>query len=253
MDYAQIINCRGSAPNPGRRTCTAMSTTLLPCVELTTGPAPELTIVWLHGLGADGHDFEPIVAELGLPFSARFVFPHAPVRPITINQGLPMRAWFDILTFERGGREDLDAIRDSARRVTALIERERTSGFSASQIVLAGFSQGAALALHLGLRLPERLAGIIALSGFLAVPQLLASEQQVANARTPIFMAHGVVDPIVELAFAESSLATLRGLGHTPEWHTYPMAHAVCADEIDDIARWLSARARETRGPKAPG
>jgi phospholipase/carboxylesterase len=219
-----------------------MSAPLLPCVELATGPAPALAIVWLHGLGADGHDFEPIVGELTLPFAARFVFPHAPIRPISINQGLPMRAWFDILSFERGGPEDIAAIRDSAERVSALIERERASGFAPSQIVLAGFSQGAALALHLGLRYPERLAGIAALSGFLAVPELLAVERHAANATTPIFMAHGVGDPIIDLAFAEHSLTALQRLGYTPEWHTYAMAHGLCGQEIADISHWLTAR-----------
>lgn len=242
MDYAQIIKStdtgHGSAPRAA-----AVTEPLLPCVEVTTGPAPELAIVWLHGLGADGHDFEPIVAQLGLPFAARFVFPHAPVRPITINQGLPMRAWFDILTLAGGGREDVAAIRDSARRVAALIERERARGFAPGQIVAAGFSQGGALALHVGLRYPCRLAGILALSAFLVMPESLAAEGHAADAAAPIFMAHGSDDPIIGLPLAERALAELRRHGYAPEWHTYAMGHAVCGAEIADIARWLTARA----------
>ena len=219
-----------------------MRSPLLPCVEIETGLSPELVVIWLHGLGADGHDFEPIVPELELPFAARFVFPHAPRRPITINQRLPMRAWFDILTIERGGPEDVAAIRDSALAVEALIERERAAGFSARQIVLAGFSQGGALALHTGIRFEETLAGILALSAFVVMPQTLAAERHTANAATPIFMAHGLEDPIIEIGFAESSLEVLRAHGYTPEWHTYTMAHAVCAAEIEDVSAWLAAR-----------
>lgn len=224
-----------------------MSEPPLPCVELATGPDPELAIIWLHGLGADGHDFAPIVAQLHLPFAARFVFPHAPVRPITINQGLPMRAWFDIRSFDRRGPEDITSLRESARQVNALIERERSSGFDAQQIVVAGFSQGGALALHTGLRYPQMLAGILVLSGFLVAPATLAAERHAANATTPIFMAHGSDDPIIGLEFAQSSLAALRHLGYAPEWRTYRMAHAVCGEEIVDIARWLTARAGPIR------
>ena len=223
-----------------------MNEAILPSVELVTGPAPRLSIIWLHGLGADGHDFEPIAVELGLPFAARFVFPHAPVRPITINQGLPMRAWFNVATLDRAGFEDVDGIRASARLVTALVDRERASGFEAERIVLAGFSQGAALALHAGLRYPDRLAGILALSGFLVMADTLASERHAANAATPIFLAHGVDDPIVALRLAEISLTRLLRLGYSPEWHTYPMGHAVCGPEIGDIARWLAAQAAGT-------
>ena len=243
MDYAQIINTMLGIQSPRRCADRPMSEALLPCVELTTGAAPELAIVWLHGLGADGHDFEPIVPELGLPFTARFVFPHAPVRPITINQRIPMRAWFDILTFERGGSEDVAAIRSSARSVTALIERERANGFEPEQIVLAGFSQGGALALHTGLRYAERLGGILVLSAFLVLAGTLERERAAANVDVPIFMAHGLADPVIEIGFAEASRDALVELGYAPDWHTYPMGHAVCGPEIVEISRWLAARA----------
>ncbi len=208
-------------------------------IEVETGEKPRLSVVWLHGLGADGHDFEPIVPELRLPFAARFVFPHAPVRPITINGGLPMRAWFDILTLERGGREDAAAIAASAAAVAQLIDAERARGFAPAQIVLAGFSQGGALALHLGLRYPQRLAGIAALSAFVPLASQLADEARSEYADLPIFMAHGTQDNVIELPFAELGRDQLLTAGFAPRWHSYAMAHAVCAEEIADIAVWL--------------
>jgi phospholipase/carboxylesterase len=212
-------------------------------IEVETGPQPLLSVIWLHGLGADAHDFEPIIAQLALTFPARFIFPHAPVRPITINGGMPMRAWFDILTFSRDGPEDLAAIRESAAAVAALIEAEGTRGCPAERIVLAGFSQGGALALYLGLRYPQRLCGIMALSAFVVAASSLQSETNPALHDMPIFMAHGIFDNVIELPFAELGRNQLVAAGFAPRWRTWPMGHAVCAEEVRAIAQWLSERA----------
>ncbi len=221
---------------------TTPSDTLLPTVEISTGDLPELAIIWLHGLGADGHDFEPIVPELDLPFPARFVFPHAPVRPITVNGGMEMRGWYDILGFGMNVRQDAAGIRASAAAVTRLIDREIERGLTASQIVLAGFSQGGAIALHTALREPRSLAGVLALSTYLPLGDTLAAERSAANAGVPIFMAHGSADPLLPLALAEGSRRTLEGLGYAVDWHVYPMPHSVCAEEIVAIAAWLAQR-----------
>jgi phospholipase/carboxylesterase len=212
--------------------------------EITTGEAPELAVLWLHGLGADGHDFEPIVPELGLRFPVRFVFPHAPVRPVTINGGLPMRAWYDILGFERGAEEDAAGIRASAAAVAALVDREVERGMPSQRIVLAGFSQGGAIALHTALREPRPLAGVLALSTYLPLAATLAAERSAANARVPIFMAHGTADPILPLALGESSRRALEVQGYAVEWHVYPMAHSVCLEEVSAIGAWLAALSR---------
>lgn len=217
-------------------------TDLLETVELATGEDPELCIIWLHGLGADGHDFVPIVPALELPAAARFVFPHAPRRPVTVNQGMTMRAWYDVLAFDRQSVEDTRGIRASRAAVEALIEAERARGFAADRIVLAGFSQGAAIALHTGLRHEQTLAGIMALSGYLPLGAALAAERTAASAATPIFMAHGSYDPVLPEALAVESLRILEQQGYTVEWHSYPMAHMVSAEEIGDISRWLAAR-----------
>jgi len=219
---------------------TSPSDTLLPTVEVSTGDSPQLAIIWLHGLGADGHDFEPIVPELELPFPARFVFPHAPVRPITVNGGMEMRGWYDILGFGVNVRQDSAGIRASAAAVTRLIDREIERGLAASQIVLAGFSQGGAIALHTALREPRSLAGVLALSTYLPLGDTLAAERSAANAGLPIFMAHGSADPLLPLALAEGSRRTLEGLGYAVDWHVYPMPHSVCAEEIAAIAAWLA-------------
>lgn len=219
-----------------------MTERTLECIEVETGAQPRLCVVWLHGLGADGHDFEPIVPELNLSVAARFVFPHAPVRPITINGGMPMRAWFDILTLERGGAEDVAAITASAAAVAAVVSAERERGFPAERIVLAGFSQGGALALHLGLRYPQRLCGIVALSAFLVAAERLRSEAVAEREDLPIFMAHGTQDNVIELPFAELSRDRLLAAGYAPQWHQYAMAHAVCPQEIADLAGWLEQR-----------
>ena len=213
-------------------------TGLLDAVEIETGPAPRTAIIWLHGLGADGHDFEPIVPELSLPpaKAVRFVFPHAPVQPVTINGGARMRAWYDI---GHDGRQDAAGIHASQSRVEALIARERGRGIAARAIVLAGFSQGGAIALQTGLRHPERLAGILALSTYLPLADTLEQEASAAARDVPIFMAHGVEDPLIPLARAAQSRDRLTALGYHVEWHEYRMPHSVCAHEIRDVAVWL--------------
>jgi phospholipase/carboxylesterase len=212
----------------------------LETVEIETGLKPELAVIWLHGLGADGHDFEPIVPELRSVGPARFVFPHAPHRSVTINGGYVMRAWYDILGFEERASEDAAGIRASAAAVTKLIDREIGRGIAAERIVLAGFSQGGAIALHTALREPRRLGGVLALSTYLPLAATLANERTDANAGVPIFMAHGSADPVLPLALAERSRRALEDLGYTVDWHVYPMPHAVCPPEIAAIDRWLA-------------
>jgi phospholipase/carboxylesterase len=213
---------------------------MLEAIEITTGPAPRLAVLWLHGLGADGHDFEPVVPELGLRFPVRFVFPHAPVRPVTINGGMAMRAWYDILGFDRRAKEDAVGIRASAAAVSELVDREVERGLSSDRIVLAGFSQGGAIALHTALRSPRPLAGVLALSTYLPLAATLATERSAANARIPLFMAHGTDDNVLPLALAESSRRVLEGLGYAVDWHAYPMAHSVCMEEVSAIGAWLA-------------
>ena len=214
---------------------------MLDAIEITTGDEPTLSVLWLHGLGADGHDFEPIVPELSLRIPVRFVFPHAPVRPVTINGGMAMRAWYDILGFDRHAREDAAGIRASAAAVTGLIDRELERGMPSERIVLAGFSQGGAIALHTALREPRPLAGVLALSTYLPLAASLNAERSSANAGLPIFMAHGTADNVLPLSLAETSRDALRALGYSVEWHAYPMAHSVCMEEVRAIAAWLSA------------
>lgn len=219
----------------------AMTPVALETVEIETGDAPRAAVIWMHGLGADGHDFEPIVPEIELPATlpVRFVFPHAPMRPVTINAGHVMRAWYDVQDDRGERREDAEGIQDSGGRIEALIARERERGIPARHIVLAGFSQGGVMALHTGLRHPERLAGILALSCFLALPETLAAEASSANRDVPIFLAHGTRDPLIPLARGRRSREALQALGYAVEWHEYPMAHAVCPEEIADVAAWL--------------
>lgn len=217
---------------------------LLECVQTETAANPRFAVIWLHGLGADGHDFGPIVPELvahDWP-PIRFVFPHAPKRPVTINGGMPMRAWYDIKGAQIADRQDETGIRESMQHLDALIAREIERGIPASQILLAGFSQGAAMVLSGGLRHAQRLAGIVALSGYLPLEQMLAAERSVANADVPIFMAHGSVDPVVPQPLGLLSRDFLRNLGYTVDWHSYPMAHQVCAQEIADLRTWIGAR-----------
>jgi phospholipase/carboxylesterase len=203
-------------------------------VELETGPNPAASVIWLHGLGADGHDFEPIVPELRLPKPVRFVFPHAPVRPVTINQGMRMRAWYDIFQFG-GGAEDEAGIRASQKLVEELIKAEK-----GRKIVLAGFSQGGAIVLQTALRHPEQLAGVLALSTYLPLAATLEGERSHANKDLPIFMAHGQFDDLIPIERAERSRDFLARLGYPVEWHAYPMPHSVCAPEIDDLSRFLA-------------
>ena len=220
--------------------------TLLPTVENETAANPVYSIIWLHGLGADGNDFAPIVPELVSPEwpAIRFVFPHAPVRPVTINNGMAMRAWYDIYGFDLVARQDEAGTRASITQVEALIAREQERGVPAERILLAGFSQGGAIALATGLRHAQKLAGIIALSTYLPIAQTLAGERSEANASVPIFWGHGTFDPVVALQRGVDSRAALQALGYTVDWHTYPMPHAVCPDEIADLRGWISARLR---------
>jgi phospholipase/carboxylesterase len=214
-------------------------------IEVSSGANPQGSVIWLHGLGADGHDFEPVVPQLALEnrLSLRFVFPHAPFRPVTINAGMTMRAWYDVLSLERGGPQDEEGIRESGRLLEMLIERERERGMPCENIVLAGFSQGGAIALHTGLRYPHRLAGLMALSTWLPLSDSFDAEV-VENAESqskdlPIFMAHGSFDPMLPIALGQHSHETLRNAGYEVDWHDYPMAHAVCAEEIADIRNWI--------------
>lgn len=215
---------------------------LLEALEVEVGSAAggsvDASIIWLHGLGADGHDFEPIVPELPLPagLRARFIFPHAPVQAVTINYGHVMPAWYDVYG---DGRQDADGIRASQARLEALIARERERGVATRRIVLAGFSQGGAIALQTGLRHSQRLAGILALSTYLPLAETLGAEAAAANRGVPIFMAHGTEDPVIPLQRAAISRDQLRKLGYQVEWHEYPMPHAVCPEEIADVGAWL--------------
>ena len=202
-------------------------------IEIETGRNPRTAVIWLHGLGADGHDFEPIVPELQLPEPVRFVFPHAPVRPVTINQGMRMRAWYDIFQFG-GGPEDEAGIRASQKLLDSLIAAEK-----GKKVILAGFSQGGAIVLHSALRHPERLAGVLALSTYLPLAATLEAEASAKNREIPIFMAHGQYDDIIPIRRAEASRDALQKLGYKVEWHAYPMPHSVCAPEIRDISVFL--------------
>jgi phospholipase/carboxylesterase len=208
-------------------------------VEIETGPKPGVAVIWLHGLGADGHDFEPIVPELRLPKPVRFVFPHAPIRPVTINQGMRMRAWYDIFQFG-GGPEDEAGVRASQRVIEKFIDEEKRRGFPPEKIVLAGFSQGGAVVLQTALRYPERLAGVMALSTYVPIASSLAAERSEANQGVRIFMAHGQFDDLIPLERAKRSREMLEKLGYAVTWKDYPMPHAVCAEEIGDIARFLA-------------
>jgi phospholipase/carboxylesterase len=226
-----------------RDACEAMSST--PPVIIETGPNPIGSVIWLHGLGADGHDFEPVVPELRLPaeLPLRFVFPHAPVRPVTINGGMQMRAWYDILSLDGEGRSEESSVRESAAALLEMIDAEVASGIEPGRIVLAGFSQGGAIVMHAGLRYPQAVAGLMLLSTYLPVPGAFAAEVK-ENASSqprsvPIFMAHGSFDPMLPLALGRESADTIESAGYTIDWREYPMAHGVCPQEIADIRRFL--------------
>jgi len=210
-------------------------------VEVEPGRPADASVILLHGLGADGHDFESLVPELKLSDApaVRWVFPHAPIRPVTVNGGARMRAWYDIVALDRRSVQDEAGIRESARSASALIARERERGIAAERIVLAGFSQGGAIALFAGLRESERLAGILALSTYLPLADRLEAEAHPANAAVPIFMAHGTFDPLIALPLAQGSRDLLAARGHDVEWRTYAMPHSLCAEEVADIRTFL--------------
>ena len=222
---------------------------LLPYVELQSASQPSAAVIWLHGLGADGHDFASLVPELDLSGCPpiRFVFPHAPSMPVTVNGGYVMPAWYDILGPNLISQQDAAGIQASERAIVALIAHEVARGIPAEHIVLAGFSQGCAMALHTGLRLPHRLAGIMALSGYLPLVDRLAAERHPANAQTPVFMAHGTQDPVVVIARGEASRDALATLGQPVQWHSYPMPHSLHPREIADISAFLA----QVLGPAA--
>ena len=217
---------------------------LLPTLEHATGADPRYAVIWLHGLGADSHDFEPLVPQLVQPEwpAVRFVFPDAPIRPISLNGGLPMRAWYDVAGFNLSQKQDAEGIRASVAAIGQLIAREHARGIPSERVVLTGFSQGGAIALAAGLRYAERLAAIVALSTYLPLAEETNGERSAANAATPIFMGHGAFDPVVPRYLGERSRDALRAWGYSVAWHSYPMAHQVCPQEVADLAGFLAAR-----------
>ena len=219
-------------------------TTLIPHLELVTGIDPKGSVIWMHGLGADRWDFVTIVKELGLPegLPLRFIFPQAPMRPITVNNGQVMPGWYDISMAELQRKPDEGGIRQSQAMIEELIDREIKRGVASEKIILAGFSQGGAIALQTGLRHREPLGGIMALSTYLTLDDSLAAERTIANAHIPIFMAHGTQDPLIPLALAVASRSKMEAQGYKVEWREYPMPHSVCMEEIEDIGVWLQAR-----------
>jgi len=214
-------------------------------VEVAGGDQPDGAVIWLHGLGADGHDFEPIVPELEISGQAdlRFVFPHAPVRPVTINGGMSMRAWYDVMSLDRTGPQDEAGIRESSAALVSLIEREHQKGIAYDRIVLAGFSQGGAIAMHTAMRFPHKLAGLMVLSSWMPLESTIEEEvtrSAEAQARDlPVLMAHGTFDPMLPLAAGQHARELMQGAGYSVKWHEYPMAHAVCAEEVVEIRNWL--------------
>ncbi len=210
----------------------------LETIEIETTPNPQASVIWMHGLGADGNDFAPLADEIELPIAVRYIFPHAPMMPVSINGGYVMRAWYDI-SDAAIRREDEAGVRASQQSVEALLAREKSRGIAASRIVLAGFSQGGAIALQTGLRHGERLAGVMALSTYVPLAVQLAAEAHPANRGLPIFMAHGTDDPMIAFARAEATRDLLQQQGYVVEWHEYRMQHAVCPQEITDIVSWL--------------
>ncbi len=214
---------------------------ILSCIEIEPAHPAKRSLIWLHGLGADGSDFVPIVPELKLPSVAgmRFIFPHAPIMPVTLNQGYEMRAWFDIYTIAMDAKIDASGIARSVNSIEKLIERETARGIATNNIILAGFSQGAAIALNTGLFFAKPLAGIIALSGFLPLANDILKKASTANRHIPIFLAHGTEDPIVPYALGKTTYVTLKQAGYSIDWHSYAMAHSVCEAEINDLSKWL--------------
>ena len=221
-----------------------MTAEILPAIEIETAPEPDAAVIWMHGLGDDGRGWSEVVPTLGLPrgLAIRFIFPHAPIIPVTINNGMRMRAWYDIRQANLAERADVEGVRRSGTQVDALLERETGRGIAPRRALLAGFSQGGAIALYAGLRYPQRLAGIVALSTYLIAPERLDAEASAANRATPIFMAHGMLDPTIPHALGEMSRDYLAHRGYAVDWNAYPMAHQVCAEEIADLQRWIGAR-----------
>ena len=219
---------------------------MLDTVENETGADPQWSVLWLHGLGADGHDFAPIVPELVRPHwpAIRFVFPHAPVQPITINNGVPMRAWYDIVSMDFRSRADAAGVAASVQALDTLIDQQVAAGIPAERILLAGFSQGGAVILSAVLRRSRPIGGLIALSTYLPDPETAAAQRAPDGIRPPVFMAHGVQDPVIPQAIAAHTAQTLKDLGFPLEWHSYPMAHQVCAEELEALGDWLDARFR---------
>jgi phospholipase/carboxylesterase len=217
-------------------------TAILSHITMDTGSNPQHSIIWLHGLGADGQDFVPIVEEIHLPVAVRYIFPHAPHRPVTINGGFVMRAWYDIVSDDIGARQDAEGVRVSQTQIEALIAQEVVRGIKPENIFLAGFSQGGAVALHTAIRQNVKLAGVLVLSAYLPLADKLASEATPISQQTPIFMAHGRNDPIVPCTLGIASRAALLASGYLVDWHDYPMEHTVSAQELRDIQSWLKAR-----------
>jgi len=211
-------------------------------IEIESGPNVEFAIVWLHGLGADGNDFVPVVPELKLPLATRFVFPHAPVRPVTINGGYPMRAWYDIVSFDRGAGEDVAGVRASSAILGELIDREAARGIPAERIVIAGFSQGGAVALYAALTGRRPLSGVLALSTYLPAADTVFADEAPVNSEIPVWMGHGDHDPVIQLSVADRSRQQMEAAGIDVDWHTYPMPHSLCPLELQDIAEWLTQR-----------
>tara|TARA_Y200000002_G_scaffold349841_1_gene326798 strand:+ start:3148 stop:3819 length:672 start_codon:yes stop_codon:yes gene_type:complete len=221
-----------------------MTQQLLPCVEINPSAAPDACVIWLHGLGDSGHGFAPIVPELKLPesLSVKFLFPHAPERPITINNGMRMRAWYDIKSLDFESRADLEGVKASAEQVEQLIKAQIESGIPSERIILAGFSQGGVIALHLAPRFAHKLAGVLALSTYMREPSLLSNEAKDINRDTPIMMAHGEQDEVVPVFMGNAAFKTLSECGFNATWQTYTMQHNVCMQELNDISAWLQTR-----------
>ncbi len=220
-----------------------MHARMLPHLTVETGDRPDAAVIWLHGLGADGHDFEPIVPELGLEgLAVRFVFPHAPAMPVTLNGGYIMPAWYDIRVTDLGVEQDEAGIRQSEADIRLLIEQERMRGIAAERILIAGFSQGAAMALTVGLAYPETLGGIVALSGYLPLPERMEARLDGRGSPVPVFMAHGEEDTVVPIQLGRKAKAWLIAHGFPVEWHVYPIAHSVCSEEVRDIGAFIQAR-----------
>jgi phospholipase/carboxylesterase len=215
--------------------------TRLDTVEIETGPQPRSTVIWLHGLGADGHDFAAVVPELVRPGerALRFVLPHAPIRPVTINGGMRMRAWYDIVGFDRHATQDETGIRASAEAIHALMRRENQRGIATERIVLAGFSKGGAMALFTGVRCAEKIAGIIGLSCYMLLGSTLAAERTAVNQMTPIFVGHGTLDPVVDVRLGEETQRMLQDHDYLVTWHTYPINHSVSPEELTHVGTWL--------------